>query len=481
MKPPRPAAIAAALIFALSCFGFTLFVWISFGGTVPLQAKAYQVHGQFASDAINLTSGSQVRISGVKVGRVVKVEQRGGGLDATMELEPKFAPLPRDARGVIRIKTLLGETFVELTPGTPGGPTVPEGGYLPKTAIAPSQTVDQVLASFDERTRSDLKTFLNELSTSLDGRGEDINAALGNFGPAMEDVANLVEILDRQKLAVRRLVRNTGVTLQAIGDRPDAAQRLVTAGDQVFAATAARNNEVTATVRALPPFLRELRGTLASLEGTAVAAGPTLRAIRPVAPLVRPGLEATDRLLPELTRVARGLKPVIDASVKGLPAATKFVRAAPPLLDTLDPTGNGLAPVLSNLLPVIDFLDLYQKEVLNGFGNIASSTQWSTKTPSGIDYHFLRFLAPIMSENLYGLQQRLPSNRHNAYAEPGWMGKLATGGLPSLDCRNLSNPATLPILGSSGTVPCVEQKPFRFRGQTLSYPHLTVDNRGAGR
>jgi phospholipid/cholesterol/gamma-HCH transport system substrate-binding protein len=230
----------------------------------------------------------------------------------------------------------------------------------------------------------------------------------------------------------------------------------------------------------LPGFLRELRGTLSSLETTADAAGPTLSQVRRVAPLLRPGLEATDRLLPELRRVARGLGPVLDASVKGMPAATKFVRAAPPLLDTLDPTGNGLAPVLSNLLPVIDFLDLYQKEVLNGFGNLASATQWSSKTGSGEDYHFLRFVAPLISENFFGLTRRLPSNRHNAYIEPGWMAKIATGRLPSFDCRHLNNPQTIPVLGSSGVPPCVVQEPFEFRGQKLMYPHLTFENRGAG-
>ena len=68
-----------------------------------------------------------MRISGVKVGRVVTVEERGGVLDATMELDKQFAPLPADAKGVIRIKTLLGETFVELTPGQQGRQDRPRG------------------------------------------------------------------------------------------------------------------------------------------------------------------------------------------------------------------------------------------------------------------------------------------------------------------------------------------------------------------
>jgi virulence factor Mce-like protein len=480
MKAPRPAAVAVALIFALSCFGFTLFVWRSFGGPVPLEAKGYRVHATFGSDAINLTRGAQVRVSGVKVGSVVAVENAGGSLDATLQLDPELAPLRADARAVIRTKTLLGETFVEITRGSPDAAPVPEGGSLPRSAVKASQTLDQVIGAFDERTRADLKEFLRELSVSLDGRGEDINAVLGNAAPAIEHLRAAVEILDRQSAPVRRLVRNTGSVLSAVGRRAASAQTLVTAGDQVLAATAARNHEVTATVRALPPLLRELRATLAALETTAGHAAPTLRAVRPAAPLVKPGLDAVAQFLPELTATGRAIDRTIDASVKGLPAASELMRVSSVMLDTLDPAGNGLAPLLSNVLPVVDVLALYRREALTAFSNGASATQWSTKTPGGLDYHYLRFLPPLINENVFGLRRRLASNRHNAYFAPRAIEKLATG-LESFDCRNTSNPQTLPIVGTSGTVPCREQAPFRVRGQLLQYPHVTVGNRSAGR
>src|SRR5207244_9320564 len=110
------------------------------------------------------------------------------------------------------------------------------------------------------------------------------------------------------------LIRDTGHALQAVSARASDLQSLVTAGDKVFATTAARNHQLTATVQALPPFLRELRGSLAALEVTAGAAAPTLRQLRPVAPLLRPALQGTNQMAPELTRVFRGVRPVVRSA-----------------------------------------------------------------------------------------------------------------------------------------------------------------------
>src|SRR5206468_3713222 len=159
---------------------------------------------------------------------------------------------------------------------------------------------DQVLSAFDQPTRVAFKRLLLELSDSLHGRGEDLSSALGNLAPATDDFGTLLLILDRQQDSVTRLIRDSGKVLRTVGRRQADVQTLVTAGDQVFSATAGRNAELTATVRALPPFLSELRASLAAANGAAVEAAPTLRALRPVAPLVRPGLAETAKLAPRL-------------------------------------------------------------------------------------------------------------------------------------------------------------------------------------
>src|SRR4051794_37792531 len=159
LKAPKLSLILTAAVFALSCFGFTLFVWKSFGGPTPLEAHGYRFHVLFGSEASQLTSNADVRISGVNVGKVVAVKRRGLGADATLEMESPFAPVPKDTRAIIRFKTLLGETFVEMSQGSKDGPKLPENGTLPRDQVAPVQQVDRVLGSFDAPTRAAFKRF----------------------------------------------------------------------------------------------------------------------------------------------------------------------------------------------------------------------------------------------------------------------------------------------------------------------------------
>src|SRR3954447_19319313 len=126
-EAPSLGKILAMVLFALTCFGLLLFLWLSFGGPVPLKPKGYRFHTSFA-EAGQLALQADVRISGVPVGTVERIEPdpRTGRADVTVELQPRYAPLPSDTRAILRQKTLLGETYVELTPGGADAPRVPE-------------------------------------------------------------------------------------------------------------------------------------------------------------------------------------------------------------------------------------------------------------------------------------------------------------------------------------------------------------------
>src|SRR5215210_4906117 len=118
--------------FALSCFGLLLFLWLAFGGPIPLKPKGYRMEVSFR-EAQQLAEQADVRISGVPVGKVQKTEanKTTGTTVATLEIEEKYAPIPRNARATLRQKTLLGETYVELTPGDKSAGLLKEGGRLP--------------------------------------------------------------------------------------------------------------------------------------------------------------------------------------------------------------------------------------------------------------------------------------------------------------------------------------------------------------
>ena len=466
-KPPRISLILTAVLFALSCFGFTLFVWKSFGGNVPFEPKGYRFHVPFGTEATQLTPNAEVRVSGVRIGRVVVVRQLQGGTDATLEIEPRYAPVSSDARAIIRYKTLLGESFVEMSLGSKNAPKVAENGSLDRRNVGAVQQLDQVLASFDKPTREALKTFLKDISAALKDRGPDINDALGNAAPATENLADVTEILDRQRDALRGLVRDGGAALRAVGARDADLVRLIEAGDTVFRATAERNRDLTETLRALPPFLGELRATLSEVEGVSADAAPVLSALRSAAPSLTPALEESARLAPELKRVFVALSPTIAAARTGLPALTRVVNAARPLLATLYPAGR-------ELVPVVQYLGLYKNEIVSAMANLGASTQATGQTADGVTRHYLRALIPLTNEGFVGAQHREPTNRHNPYLPPGGMSKLASGrGVPAWHCRNVSNSSTYP--GSLGAPPCEEQKPFDVLGQTRSFPHLEQD------
>src|SRR4051794_309309 len=137
LPAPKLRLILVAAVFALSCFGFTLFVWKSFGGPTPFEAHGYRFHILFGTEASQLTPNADVRISGVNVGKVITVKRRGLGADAMVQMQSRFAPVPSDSKAIIRFKTLLGETFVELSPGSRGAPKIPENGTLARKQVQP--------------------------------------------------------------------------------------------------------------------------------------------------------------------------------------------------------------------------------------------------------------------------------------------------------------------------------------------------------
>src|SRR6476660_2181078 len=130
-QAPSLPRILTLVFFSLSCFGLLLFLWLSFGGAVPLKPKGYQVHVHFP-EATTLAAEADVRMAGVTIGKVraKSLDKGGNRTNVTLEIQPKFAPLPSNTRAILRQKTLLGETYVELTPGTRGAKRLGDGATL---------------------------------------------------------------------------------------------------------------------------------------------------------------------------------------------------------------------------------------------------------------------------------------------------------------------------------------------------------------
>jgi virulence factor Mce-like protein len=496
-QAPTLGRILTMVGFALSCFGLLLFLWLAFGGPVPLQPKGYRFQTSFA-EATQLAKEADVRISGVSVGKVktINPDKTTGRARTVIEIDPKYAPIAKDTHAILRQKTLLGETYVELTPGNgKRAGWVSDGGTLPDGQIAATVELDEIFRAFDPRTRAAFQNWMQQLAIGTDQRGRDINNAIGNLAPFAEDTNTLLEILNSQSAAVRRLVRNTGTVFDALSERRGQLSSLITNANTVFATTARRNQELQQTFIALPAFEKESTATIERLTKFANATNPLIDQLRPAAREISPTLIDLSALAPDLKALFRDLDPLITVSKTGLPATEKF-------LDELHPVLGEIDPVLRQLNPILSLFGLYKDEITAFFANTVASTQ-STNQAAGqaTPVHYLRTTNPINLENLAVYSQRLSSNRPNPFAQPGMFRNLkdglqvyedrqcSRGPVPSLGpvsgIAELLGGASLAtqlqkVLGGVGagiSAPapkCVKQKPFTINGHTSTFPQVSA-------
>jgi virulence factor Mce-like protein len=456
---PSFGRLATMALFAFSCFAILLYIWKAFGGPSPLAPNKYELSADFA-EAVQLAESADVRISGVKVGRVTTVELAGDRTRATIQIEPRYAPIPRSTKAILRQKTLLGETYVELTPGDPDAGELPDGGRLPRRQVLATVELDEVTRALDPATRKDLQRFVHGLRHAADGHAGSLSDALGNLPRFSDDTDQLLTILDEQHGALRRVTRDTGTVLGALGRRQGQLSGLVVSGDRVLRTTAARDRELAEIVRILPTTLAELRPTLVQLRGVAETAAPVVSELRPAARSLGPTLTDAMALAPDLEALFGDVDRVVELSRTALPALTNVVEHARPLVKILLPT-------LKEAYPVVEYAGLYKHEVVAMFMNLAASTQATQQgTTGGEPLHYIRALVPFTFEGGAVQGQRFGSNRHNPYLLPLGMLKLP-GGLESFDCQNTGNPGS-----GEPAPPCKVQQPLDFQGRRTAYPRV---------
>jgi virulence factor Mce-like protein len=326
---PFAAGLVAIVLIAIPCY-------LAFGGRAPWQ-RDHEVKA-IVSSANELQSRSPVRIAGVNVGKVKKIE-RGPGSTAvvTMAIDDPGLPLHTDATLKIRPRLFLeGNFFVDLRPGTPSAPTLPEGGTIPLSQTATPVQLDQVLATLDTSTRADLQHFLHGLAQ-----------ALAKGGAA--HFHRLVPLLQPAFL-------ETAVATQALhGRRPGDLAGFIKQGERTARALASRRSE-------LPRLVGAMDVTLTTLAERRAALGQSVSGLNDVAGHAPATFAALNRLFPTLRAVAIEARPGLRAAPETLHLANPLLAQAqallapaelPALLRELDPsvrTLRALEPHLGRLL-----------------------------------------------------------------------------------------------------------------------------------
>jgi phospholipid/cholesterol/gamma-HCH transport system substrate-binding protein len=491
-RAPTLGNMLVIILFALSCFGLLLFLWESFGGPVPLKPKGYRMTIAFPQ-GLALAEQSDVRISGVNIGHVIAIKHdREGRTHATLEVAGRYAPIRTDMHAILRQKTLLGETYVQLIPESRTAPYLPDNGQLPNGQVERAVTLDGLLEAFDPKTRAAWKIWQQALAEGINGRGEEINASLADLQPFAEHGNTLVGILASQEGALRAVIHNTGVVFNALAGRDRQLEHLIVNAEHTFHAASEQSQAWANTWRALPTFERNSTTALKEIDKFAVDATPFLEEFQPTERALSPLLAAAEPFAPQFNAFLSSLGPLTRAAKRGLPDTKKYLDLTVPLLESF-------RPVLHNLDPFFQELSTYVPELQAFFANFTASTQAhgaNTNVPGGPPQHYLRTMNVMSPESLALYPLRVGTNRANPYFKPGVFRSL--GSLQVFSTSNCSNPvpsisgpasATVPqslidlILqfkvanppespNAVASPPCSQQGPFTFNGQTSQFPHV---------
>jgi phospholipid/cholesterol/gamma-HCH transport system substrate-binding protein len=321
MSPLKAGLIATVVLVVAVYFGFTK--------ANPF-ADPFEYKAMFTS-ANNLKKNSPVRIAGIDVGKVTKVEPVADGSGAamvTMEMEKKGLPIHKDAQLKVRPRIFLeGNFFVDLKPGSPSEPEIDDGDVIPTNQTATPVQFGQVLTALQSDTRSDLRRFLKEYATALRGGGaEAFNRSLPFWEPAYKNSALANDAtLGQRPHDLSRLERGQAKAFRALATNEQALKDLVTDFNTTAAAFAREDVALEQSIPALrdvlrvgSPALRSLNQSFPALRAFARDALPGVRSSGPTIDASFPFIKQARRLVSrrELKGLSRDLRVTVPSLVR---------------------------------------------------------------------------------------------------------------------------------------------------------------------
>jgi phospholipid/cholesterol/gamma-HCH transport system substrate-binding protein len=379
------ARLRPELIGALVILGVIALFYLAATKELPLSA-GYEARLTFAS-ANQIAPNAPVRIAGVDVGDVKSVEQ-GPSETATVvvELDDEALPIHTDATAKVRPRTFLeGSFFVDIHPGSPSAPELPDGGTIPVGQTSDPVQLDQILSTLQPGVRESLRSAVRGLGTAFSGPApRAINRTIPQLESTFENIAVVSEaVTGTEPHDLSRAIESSSRVVAALAhDRPRLGA-LVSDFSTVARALSDRQAELRATIGGLDQVLGEAPPTLEAIDAATPKARSLVAATRPFlrrAPgVINPAVPLTRELrrllapsrLPALVSLAR-------------PTVSSLAGAAPDTITSFAglraPTGCLLDSALPTLTSAVDDGDLstgqpVYRELLYSLTGLASATR----------------------------------------------------------------------------------------------------------
>ena len=365
----------------------------------PSGTGTYRVRAIF-DDASFAVPGEQVRIAGAPVGSIASLDvcvartaacAAGTQNKAAVTLaidDARFTPFHANATCSIRPQSLIGEMYVDCTPGTAAAPTLkqiargPGKGtyYLPVVRTHSPVDFDIAQDIYREPVTQRLAIILNELGTGLAARGSDLNAVIHRADPALGYTDQVLKILAGQNRELAKLATDSAAVLTPLANQRKALADFIVQANTTATASATRANDISNSIRLLPGFLRQLKPLMADL-GTLADQGT------PLAAELGTSAQALGREFTELTPFAKAARTSLIALGNAAAQSQAPLIATLPLDKRLQELGNQAAPAATLLDRLTASLDksgaisrlmallFYGTSAANGFDSLGHYTR----------------------------------------------------------------------------------------------------------
>jgi virulence factor Mce-like protein len=298
-------------------------------------------------NAFGLVKGGDVKVAGVRAGQVTKLRLDKKTHKALIDFkitEKGFGDLREDSTCESRPQSLIGEYFIDCTPGKSSQKLKP-GGTIPVDHTTSTIPADLLANIMRRPYRERLRIILDELGAGVGGRSDDLNETIRRASPALRETDKVLDVLGRQNQVLKNLTSNADLVIGDLADNKTDVGRFVKETEDVATTSAERRRDIAAGLQRLPTFLRELRPTMAELGATADASTPYLRDLNASAG--------------QLTRFLDDLGPFAESSRVNVRTLAKTADKARPAIKSATPTVAELtkttlhAPELANNLAIV--------------------------------------------------------------------------------------------------------------------------------
>lgn len=236
MNPVPIGAIGIAIICCLLVAAFNI-------ESVPLIGGGKTYRAAF-TEAGGLKVDDDVRVAGVRVGKVEELSLEGGKVRVDFRVEKDDVWLGNKTGAAIKIKTVLGEKYLALVPK--GEQPLREDAQIPSSrTIAPYDVVE----AFTGLTKTVRKIDSKQLAEAFDTLSTTFANSPDEVKASLRGLTRLSQTISSRDAKLKALLKNSRGVSKVLADRNKDLTKLMKDGSKLFEAVQARRSVIHQLLR----------------------------------------------------------------------------------------------------------------------------------------------------------------------------------------------------------------------------------------